>query len=109
MVNTIVGSGSLVTFPTLLAVGYPSGTAHVSNTVGLVSGGVSGGVGYPRGLGGQGPRAGGFSFFTPGGAPPGGVPLLPLPRSGFDAGRPGARPSSPASPRSARSRAGSCC
>ena len=42
MVNTIVGSGSLVTFPTLLAVGYPPVTANVSNTVGLVFGGVSG-------------------------------------------------------------------
>ena len=37
-VNTIVGSGSLITFPTLLAVGYPSVVANVSNTVGLVPG-----------------------------------------------------------------------
>ena len=53
MVNTIVGSGSLVTFPTLLAVGYPPVTANVSNTVGLVFGGISGIVGYRRELAGQ--------------------------------------------------------
>ena len=33
-VNTVVGSGSLITFPTLLAVGYPPVVANVSNTVG---------------------------------------------------------------------------
>ena len=41
-VNTIVGSGSLITFPTLLAVGYSSVVANVSNSVGLVPGGISG-------------------------------------------------------------------
>ena len=38
-VNAVVGSGSLVTFPTLLAVGYPPVTANVSNSVGLVPAG----------------------------------------------------------------------
>lgn len=52
-VNTIVGSGSLLTFPTLLAVGYPAVLANVSNTVGLVPGSVSGAVGYRRELAGQ--------------------------------------------------------
>ena len=41
-VNTIVGSGSLITFPTLLADGSPSVVANVSNSVGLVPGGISG-------------------------------------------------------------------
>ena len=41
-INTIVGSGTLVTFPTLLAVGYPAVLANVSNTVGLVPGSLSG-------------------------------------------------------------------
>ena len=45
-INAIVGSGSLITFPTLLAVGYPPVVANVSNTVGLVFGGVSGACGY---------------------------------------------------------------
>ena len=52
-VNTIVGSGSLITFPTLLAVGYPSVVANVSNSVGLVPGGISGAIGYRRELEGQ--------------------------------------------------------
>src|SRR4051794_15700001 len=52
-INTIVGSGSLLTFPTLLAVGYDAVTANVSNTLGLVPGSVSGAVGYRRELKGQ--------------------------------------------------------
>jgi len=52
-VNTIVGSGTLVTFPTLLALGYPAVLANVSNTVGLISGSVSGAIGYRRELKGQ--------------------------------------------------------
>lgn len=49
-INTVVGSGSLVTFPTLVALGYPPLVANVSNTVGLVPGGVSGAWGYRREL-----------------------------------------------------------
>jgi uncharacterized membrane protein YfcA len=52
-VNTIVGSGSLLTFPTLLGLGYPAVLANVSNTVGLISGSVSGAIGYRRELKGQ--------------------------------------------------------
>ena len=55
-VNAVVGSGSLITFPTLLAVGYPPVMANVSNTVGLVFGGISGAWGYRRELRGQGRR-----------------------------------------------------
>ena len=44
-INTIVGSGSLVTFPTLLALGYSPVVANVSNTVGLVFGSISGAFG----------------------------------------------------------------
>src|SRR5271157_4013229 len=52
-VNVIVGSGSLITFPTLLALGYPPVLANVSNTVGLVPGSVSATVAYRRELVGQ--------------------------------------------------------
>jgi uncharacterized membrane protein YfcA len=52
-INTIVGSGSLITFPTLLAVGYPPVVANVSNTIGLVPGSVSGAIGYRQELRGQ--------------------------------------------------------
>jgi uncharacterized membrane protein YfcA len=56
-VNAIVGSGSLITFPTLLFFGYPPLVANVSNTVGLVSGSISGAIGYRRELAGQRARA----------------------------------------------------
>jgi len=52
-VNAIVGSGSLITFPTLLGVGYPAVLANVSNTIGLAPGSVSGAIGYRRELAGQ--------------------------------------------------------
>jgi uncharacterized membrane protein YfcA len=47
-INAVVGSGSLLTFPVLLAVGFPSVTANVSNWVGLVFGNVSASWGYAR-------------------------------------------------------------
>lgn len=57
MINTIVGSGSLITFPTLVYLGYSPLVANVSNTVGLVPGSVSGAIGYRKELAGQGVRA----------------------------------------------------
>ena len=85
-VNTVVGSGSLITFPTLLAVGYAPVTANVSNTIGLVPGGVSGSIGYRRELRGQGRRTSIIGDAAPAiGAVIGGVLLLTLPTSVFDA------------------------
>jgi uncharacterized protein len=52
-VNAVVGSGSLVTFPTLLGLGYPPVLANVSNTVGLAPGSLSAVVAYRRELAGQ--------------------------------------------------------
>ncbi len=52
-INTVVGSGTLITFPTLLAFGVPPVTANVSQHVGLVPGSVSGAIGYRRELVGQ--------------------------------------------------------
>ena len=82
-INTIVGAGSLVTFPTLLALGYAPVAANVSNTVGLVFGSVSGAVGYRRELRGQHRRVLvlGSASFT--GGVVGGVLLLTLPNSVF--------------------------
>ncbi len=57
MVNTIVGSGSLITFPTLLSLGYSPLLANVSNTLGLVPGSISGAIGYRKELEGQRTRA----------------------------------------------------
>jgi len=52
-INTLVGSGTLITFPTLVALGYPPVTATMSNAIGLVAGGVSGTLGYRGELAGQ--------------------------------------------------------
>lgn len=52
-INAVVGSGSLITFPTLVALGYPPLLANVSNNIGLVPGSISGVYGYRRELVGQ--------------------------------------------------------
>ena len=52
-INAIVGSGTLITFPTLVAMGYPPVTSTMSNAVGLVAGNVSSTWGYRRELRGQ--------------------------------------------------------
>lgn len=52
-INAVVGSGTLITFPTLVTLGYPPVTATMSNAVGLVAGSVSGTWGYRRELRGQ--------------------------------------------------------
>ncbi|MGH3561790.1 MAG: sulfite exporter TauE/SafE family protein [Mycobacterium sp.] len=52
-VNSLVGSGTLITFPTLVTLGFPPLTATISNSVGLVAGGVSGTWVYRRELRGQ--------------------------------------------------------
>lgn len=85
VVNTIVGSGSLITFPTLLAVGLPPVLANVSNTVGLFPGSISGAVGYRRELSATRSR---LLFLVPAGALgaiTGAVLLLALPPRAFEA------------------------
>jgi uncharacterized membrane protein YfcA len=83
-INTIVGSGSLITFPTLLALGYPPVVANVSNTVGLVTGSISGAIGYRRELEGQAPRVRVLGVASLTGGLTGGLLLLALPASVFE-------------------------
>jgi uncharacterized membrane protein YfcA len=83
-INTIVGSGSLITFPTLLAIGYAPVVANVSNTVGISFGSLSGAVGYRRELGGQRHRTTVLGSASLAGGITGGVLLLTLPSSVFD-------------------------
>jgi uncharacterized membrane protein YfcA len=83
-VNTIVGSGSLITFPTLLAVGLPPLLANVTNTVGLVPGSVSGAVGYRRELRGQLRRVVKLSLAGVAGGIVGAVLLLAMPSTTFE-------------------------
>ncbi len=52
-INSLVGSGTLITFPTLVALGYPPVVSTMSNAIGLIAGGVSGTWGYRRELRGQ--------------------------------------------------------
>jgi len=78
-INTIVGSGSLITFPTLLAFGYAPLDANVSNTVGLVPGSLSGAVGYRRELSGQRPRAIRLGLASGAGGLTGAILLLSFP------------------------------
>jgi uncharacterized protein len=51
--NAVAGGGSLISFPALLAVGYPSVTANVTNSVAVLPGYLGGSVGYRRELRGQ--------------------------------------------------------
>jgi uncharacterized membrane protein YfcA len=78
-INTIVGSGSLITFPTLLAFGFKPLDANVSNTVGLVPGSISGGIGYRRELSGQKDRAIRLGISSAAGGLTGGLLLLAFP------------------------------
>lgn len=85
MINTIVGSGTLVTFPTLLFFGHAPVTANISNSLGLVAGGMSGAWGYRhevRGLGSMIKRLAPASFL---GAVLGALLLLVLPPEAFEA------------------------
>ena len=84
-VNAIVGSGTLISFPTLVLLGYPPLLAHVSNNLGLVPGSLAGAVGYRRELKGQGTR---LRWLVPAslvGGSVGALGLLVLPAAAFDA------------------------
>jgi uncharacterized protein len=84
-INAVVGSGTLITFPALLALGYPPLVANVSNTVGILPGSVSGAYGYRRELAGQRPRLLRLGTASLLGALTGAVLLFVLPASAFDA------------------------
>lgn len=84
-INTVVGSGTLFTFPVLLGFGYAPVTANVSNAVGLVPGSVTGAIGYRQELRGQRQRALRLSVASVAGGVTGAVLLLVLPASAFKA------------------------
>ena len=84
-INTVVGSGTLITFPTLLAFGYPPVLANVSNNVGLVPGVLSGVHGYRAELHGQRERATVLGAASVCGGTVGAILLLVLPASAFKA------------------------
>ena len=84
-INTVVGSGTLITFPTLVAFGIPPVTANVSNTVGLVPGSLSGAIGYRAELAGQFRRIRVLGLASLLGGAVGAGLLLWLPSKAFDA------------------------
>jgi uncharacterized membrane protein YfcA len=84
-INTVVGSGTLITFPTLLAFGYPPVLANVSNNVGLVPGVASGVHGYRAELAGQRRRIIRLGSASLCGGLVGAVLLLVLPAGAFKA------------------------
>jgi uncharacterized protein len=84
-INTVVGSGTLFTFPVLLGFGYGPVVANVSNTVGLVPGSAAGAFGYRRELAGQGRRLTLLAGASLSGGIVGAVLLLVLPASAFKA------------------------
>jgi uncharacterized membrane protein YfcA len=83
-INSIVGSGSLITFPTMVALGYPPVVANVSNTIGLVPGSTSGAYGYREELKGQRGRLLRLGTASLIGAAAGGLLLLGLPARAFN-------------------------
>jgi uncharacterized membrane protein YfcA len=84
-INAVVGSGTLITFPTLLAFGVPAVTANVTNTVGLAPGSLSGAIGYRAELGGQRSRLLRLGSASLIGGVVGALLLLVLPSAAFDA------------------------
>jgi uncharacterized membrane protein YfcA len=84
-INAVVGSGTLITFPVLLAAGYQPVVANVSNTIGLVPGSVAGAVGYRRELSGQGDRLARLAPASLTGGITGAAALLLLPDRLFEA------------------------
>jgi uncharacterized membrane protein YfcA len=84
-INTVVGSGTLITFPVLLGFGYSPVVANVSNTIGLVPGSASGAVGYRQELSGQRSRLIPLAAASALGGCAGAALLLSLPGSAFKA------------------------
>jgi uncharacterized protein len=82
-INAVVGSGSLITFPTLLAFGFPAVIANVSNNVGLVFGNITGSVGYRSELAGQRAVLLRLAVASMAGSLAGAILLLSLPPSAF--------------------------
>jgi len=83
MINAAVGSGSLITFPTLLAFGFPPVLANISNNVGLIPGGVASVWGYRRELADQRRRLLVMGSMSALGGLTGALLLLSLPSTSF--------------------------
>lgn len=83
-VNAVAGGGSLISFPALLAVGYPSIDANVTNAVAVLPGYLGGSVAYREELAGQGARIRVLGAVSALGAVSGAVLLVISSQSLFD-------------------------
>jgi uncharacterized protein len=84
-VNAVAGGGSLISFPALLAVGYATVPANVTNSIAVLPGYLGGSIGYRRELAGQRARARRLGAVAALGAGVGAGLLLVLPAKVFDA------------------------
>jgi uncharacterized membrane protein YfcA len=83
-INAVVGSGSLITFPTLLAFGFAPVVANVSNNIGIIPGNISASFGYRKELSGQRGLLTRLGIVSFAGAVSGAVALLTLPPGVFE-------------------------
>jgi uncharacterized membrane protein YfcA len=83
--NAVAGGGSLISFPALLAVGYSSVPANVTNTVALWPGYLGGAIGYRKELAADVPRVVKFGITSVVGSAVGSLLLLTSPASAFTA------------------------
>jgi uncharacterized protein len=87
--NAIAGAGSLITFPTMVALGVPQLSANVTNTIGLVPGAVGGSLGYADELADQRARLARLAVPSLAGAAAGTALLLVTPGRTFELVVPG--------------------
>lgn len=74
--NGVAGGGSLISFPLLLALGYPALTANITNTVGIWPGYTASAVGFRNEISGQRDRLVQLGPFAAVGAVAGAILLL---------------------------------
>ena len=84
-VNAVAGGGSLISFPALLAAGYPSVAANVTNSIALLPGYLGGSLAYRDELSAQRTRIRALAPTTTLGAASGAALLLVSPASLFEA------------------------
>ncbi|MCD5345584.1 sulfite exporter TauE/SafE family protein [Agromyces sp. S2-1-8] len=84
MINSVVGSGSLVTFPMLLAFGYPPVLANVTNNVGVLPASLTATIVGRSAFAGEWRRLTLYLCFSAAGGVTGALLLLQLPTEAFD-------------------------
>jgi uncharacterized membrane protein YfcA len=84
IINTAIGSGSLITYPALVLIGLPPVAANITNTIGLAPGALAGAWAYRRELRTQKRAIVQLLPVSALGAAAGAALLLVLPRAAFE-------------------------